>query len=380
MKIPQTMAKDIVDSMKDIINQDINYINAEGIIIASTDQKRVGDVHGGAKLVLEKNEEVTVKYDNQFEGSKKGINLPVNFNNEIVGVIGVTGSESEVVKYGSIIKKMTEILIKEAYLVEQKKIGRESRKQFVEEVLFLKMEEDTKVLKMRAELLGVRIDIPKYVVVGRIKNDDETQSISELQTYEKILSVVEGYFSFNSENLIVQNGNNYIMILDCNGTKDIIKKLDGLADLINGKFNLNLRFGIGSCCNSLKDMRNSYIEAKKALSIAIASIDNIIVEYEALDIDLILDDITEVNIKIFIDRVLGGIREEQLGMYTDILLKYIENDRSIIKTSDELFIHKNTLQYRLNNIYKITGYNPRFTKDLVVLYMAIKALRYKKIT
>ena len=47
--------------MKDIINQEVNYMDIEGKIIASTDSSRIGTFHGGAKRVLETNEEVVIK-------------------------------------------------------------------------------------------------------------------------------------------------------------------------------------------------------------------------------------------------------------------------------------------------------------------------------
>lgn len=86
MKIPQYLACDIVESMKKIINQDINYIDTDGMIIASTNKNRVGTFHGGAKRVLTTKSELIISFDDQYEGTKQGINLPVFFQNDIVGV------------------------------------------------------------------------------------------------------------------------------------------------------------------------------------------------------------------------------------------------------------------------------------------------------
>ena len=51
-----------------------------------------------------------------------------------------------------------------------------------------------------------------------------------------------------------------------------------------------------------------------------------------------------------------------------LLRSYVENNRSIARTAEELFIHKNTVQTQLNRIYERTGYNPRDSKDLTLLY------------
>ena len=54
MKVPESLARDIVGRMKEIIKQDINYIDKNGIIIASTNEKRIGTFHDGGKRVVSK--------------------------------------------------------------------------------------------------------------------------------------------------------------------------------------------------------------------------------------------------------------------------------------------------------------------------------------
>jgi carbohydrate diacid regulator len=72
----------------------------------------------------------------EYEGSKNGINLPIEFNEEIIGVIGITGNYNQVYKYGQIIKKMTEILLLDSYRREQHMIEQKARDRFLEEWIF----------------------------------------------------------------------------------------------------------------------------------------------------------------------------------------------------------------------------------------------------
>ena len=51
---------------------------------------------------------------------------------------------------------------------------------------------------------------------------------------------------------------------------------------------------------------------------------------------------------------------------------YYQNDRSVAQAAEKLYIHKNTLQYKLNNIYTKSGFNPRNFEDAVLLYLAIR--------
>ncbi len=62
--------------------------------------------------------------------------------------------------------------------------------------------------------------------------------------------------------------------------------------------------------------------------------------------------------------------DNQISASIHLLRSYVENNRSIARTAEELFIHKNTVQTQLNRIYERTGYNPRDSKDLTLLYAA----------
>ena len=116
MNISQNLATNILYHMKDIINQDLNYINVDGIIIASTDPKRVGTFHAPSLECVKKRKNIIIENDSQYEGSRNGINMPIYFDDSIIGVIGITGNKNEVEKFGEIIKLMTEVLIKEAWI------------------------------------------------------------------------------------------------------------------------------------------------------------------------------------------------------------------------------------------------------------------------
>ena len=135
MDISTSLATDILLKMKEIINQDLNYININGVIIASTDPKRVGDFHEASLLCIKKAKEVIIENDEQYVGSRKGINMPIYFDDNIIGVIGITGEKSEVEKYGEIIRMMTGILIKEAWIKDQDIRKKEIIKAFIERII-----------------------------------------------------------------------------------------------------------------------------------------------------------------------------------------------------------------------------------------------------
>ncbi|NLC65333.1 MAG: hypothetical protein GX752_00165 [Clostridium sp.] len=106
MNLSRQYAQNIVREINSIIGENINIMDGKGIIIASSDKNRIDTFHGGAKKIIDENlKQLLVHYDGEYEGAFTGTNIPIEFNNNIVGVIGVTGPDEEVLKYGKIIKK-----------------------------------------------------------------------------------------------------------------------------------------------------------------------------------------------------------------------------------------------------------------------------------
>ena len=121
MQLSRHNAEIIVKELNTIINDKINMMNEKGVIIASTDQERIGQEHEGAKRIInDRLEELIIHSHDRYEGSLEGVNYPIIISNEIIGVVGITGPYNKVAKYGQITKKMTEILIQEISIKEQK--------------------------------------------------------------------------------------------------------------------------------------------------------------------------------------------------------------------------------------------------------------------
>ncbi|GAA0316546.1 sugar diacid recognition domain-containing protein [Bacillus carboniphilus] len=371
MNVPEALAQVIVDRMKEIINQDINFIDVNCIIIASTDQKRIGKFHGGAQTVLKKKDMLVITSENQYEGTRKGINLPVYFEDTIVGIIGITGSEEEVSKYGKIIQSMTEILIKEAYIVEQNKIERESQKQFIEEILFRIHEEDRDAIKMRSELLNIKLDIPRVVLVARIHEKTNKKSPKTPVINEKIYNFIKRFIEFDPQNFLIQSGMNYILILNENSVNDIKGWVENIHSTLLKEYKNTIYFGIGSLSHNEDELSESYQKARGALKVALSSKDLFYVDYSELDLEVIIDDLSDEVKKKYLHDIFKNMDERSLNDYMELLSTYFRNNGSIMKTADELFLHKNTLQYKLNKIKSVTGYDPRITRDLVVLFIAV---------
>lgn len=374
MNVSNNLAQDIVEDMKEIINQDINYFDQNGVIIASTDKDRIGKFHGGAKKTLEIRDNLIINYDGEYVGTRAGINLPVYFEKEIVGVIGITGRREEVEKYGKIIQRMTEILVKEAYLKEQDNMEREAKRQFIEELLF-RYYSDDRTLLTRAEFLNINTSIPRIVSIARIIEKDNGEISLTPDRNDRVFTSFKELLANSSQNLIVQSGMNIIVIHELRMKENIDTIIKDIKENIEKTYKVKLFFGIGEESNNLKEIKKSYKEAKKSLDIALAFRDKDILYYDDLNIGLLIDDIPIDTINKYTKKIFSNMTNKEINDYTILMDSYIKHNGSITKASEELFLHKNTLQYRLNKLDNLTGFNPRNLSEMVVLYLAFTLFR-----
>lgn len=172
MNLDPKIAETIVNNLKDVINHEINLFDTTGTIIASTDPARIGTTHEGARLAIETQQPVPIDSEHQFKGAKHGINMPVMFQDTAVAVIGITGERAEVEPFGNVIKKMTEILIRENW-DHVERYDRRVRVSNLAGILKLR-HHDESLAAYYASMLRVDLDIPRLVLVGRAQAEDDS--------------------------------------------------------------------------------------------------------------------------------------------------------------------------------------------------------------
>ena len=134
LRLSQQGAQAIVEEVGAIVGQNINMMDPEGYVIASTDPERIGTLHEGArKIIREHLDELYVRDEEATFTSRPGLNLPVYQAGSIAGVIGITGRYEEVAGYGQIVKKMVEILIRENAEQDERRMGQRVLNRFLED-------------------------------------------------------------------------------------------------------------------------------------------------------------------------------------------------------------------------------------------------------
>lgn len=361
MNISVSLATNILNKMKEIIHQDLNYIDKSGIIIASTAPDRTGTFHAAGLKSIKEKTPIIINNDDEFHGSRKGINMPIYFNDTIVGAIGISGDKNEVEKYGEIIKMMTEILIKEAWIKDSDIRAKEINRTFIERIV-----------------LGYDYDFfpttdftfPYAVVVGKLNKNNS------FLVNDKIYDILKNSLSHNKNNIYTISRNEIIILYHFYKDENISKTIFQLQEKLLEKTKLDFRFGIGTKAFEYSSLKESYKAAKEILNFMIKfSIKKSVSEYEKMDLEFIFLNLKKSDIENFTNRILKNFTPKEIEEFSLLMNSYEENNGSILHTSEALFMHKNTLQYKLNKIKQLSGYDPRHLKDFIVLSLAFKLQR-----
>jgi len=267
MEISTKMAQEIVTQMNTIIDQDINFMNNEAQIIASTNYQRVGQFHEGAKKVLSTEEALVIEDDSLYYGSKNGINIPIKFEEQIIGVIGITGNKDIVSKCGEIIRKMSEILIKEDYLKNINFKKRLRNRYLIEDIIY----------SNEPQLLET-FDDECIAIVGKPYGD-------LVLDYDYIYTILE------EDDEIVNDSvyaiiNDAIYLLFKNDNECIDNKLNSLNKLFKSRLNEVFFYGVGEPIDSIKFAKSSFEKAMDALKWNISYLKKDIVYYRDMDLGL----------------------------------------------------------------------------------------------
>jgi len=364
MKISAKQATAIIDSLRGVIKHDINFINLKSIIIASSDKSRIGDFHEGSQTVIKSQETMIIESDDEYRGTKEGINLPVLFDDDIVAVIGITGKYEDVKKFSDVIRKLTEILIKEFYYRDQTEIRRENERYLVE--LMINNLESSESIRNIANSLDITLEQLDRLVIIKLQEKEHK--------YENMRNLI-----FNSirkrldkSELIVNSHGDYILLL---GDTDV-KKLNKIIGYVTSKYSIGLSVGMSESMSDVSEIYYQYLNTNRIVQIAHKTERFEIVKLGDFDLELILLNIDDSIKSTYLKKVFQDIDKDTLKQWTEMLMVFSRNNGSINATSEELFVHKNTLQYRLKKVKEITGYDPRKLRDFTILYLAI--LLYKQ--
>ena len=170
-----------------------------------------------------------------------------------------------------------------------------------------------------------------------------------------------------------------IKALDGNDSEDVLDETARmLVDMLNSEAMTTVRVAYGTVVDEIKGVSKSYKEAKMALDVGkIFYIEKSIIAYNTLGIGRLIYQLPVNLCQIFIKEVFGDTIPDEID--DEILMtvnKFFENSLNVSETSRQLYIHRNTLVYRIEKLQKATGLDIRVFDDALTFKIALMVVNY----
>lgn len=204
------------------------------------------------------------------------------------------------------------------------------------------------------------------------------QGVTELPPHEIIESLVED----KTRNYVINISEQDIVIVkevpDSDTQEELVSYAEKLIDLAFTKYGAKILVGISSVVEKLKDLARAYKEARIALEVGkVFDIERPVMSYENLGIGRLIYQLPTTLCEIFLGEVFKKGSLESLDRETLVTVQsFFENNLNVSETSRKLFVHRNTLVYRLEKIRKLTGLDLREFDHAVTFKVALMVKKY----
>jgi len=224
----------------------------------------------------------------------------------------------------------------------------------------------------RAKKLHIELVQPRIVYLIEARYDKESGAMEMLKSL----------FSPQSGDVVTAVDERYIILVKQLSQDDDYNDVEATAktivDMMNTEAMLKVQVAFGTIVNELKDVSKSFKEAKMALDVGkIFYADKEVVGYNTLGIGRLIYQLPINLCKMFIEEIFGGDIPEELDEETLVTVNtFLENNLNVSETARQLYVHRNTLLYRLEKLQKATNLDIRVFDDALTLKIALMVVSY----
>lgn len=373
MLITYELAQQIVDHILPIVQQNVNIMNSSGLIMGSGQKNRINTYHQGAKEVIARGEVVEIHPDelDLFPGALPGLNWPIILDKQIVGVVGVSGDPAAVRSTAKLVKMVTELILERESLIEGFRSNLQLKEHFVQLLLSGRWEDCSDQIKSTAQLLRFTLELPRAAAVANIRPLLDT-ACSQYGTHDLVMARTRDVLTQSIERSGLIDERDLVIV-----TEDkciIFKHFPQAAEpavlqdwgqqfqaLLNREYsNTGFSLGLGSLTNSPEQLYTSYTEALFVCRQAdVHAVPGIIYHFDVLTAYLLAAGsqtsacLAFQNLQTKITTRLGKKYDLQNTINT-----LLEHNLNVSSAAKALFIHRNTLVFRLEKLQELTGLCP----------------------
>ena len=345
----------VIHQMKDIVGRTIGAIDENGIIIACSELAKIGESRQRVKeeLSFSRDSMVIDGYTYKF----------INANSKNDCIVFVEGDDKEA-------EKVAQILAVSLGNIKSLYDEKYDKGSFIKNIILDNILPNDIYIKSNELHMGN--DEYRAVIVVKF------QGATEVTPYEIIQNIV----SDKTKDYVINISEQDIVIVkevsDGTTSEDLEAEVQGILRQAQTEYAAKLLIGISSIVEKLKDLARAYKEARIALEVGkVFDIERPIMSYDNLGIGRLIYQLPTTLCEIFLQEVFKKGSLESLDRETLMTVQsFFENNLNVSETSRKLFVHRNTLVYRLEKIRKLTGLDLREFDHAVTFKVALMVKKY----
>ena len=340
----------IIGETKQIINEECSVWDLQGKCLATTSQD-VDRVEKDVKVFLEVSDE-------NIRITKQTACFAVRQEGELVYVFVIHRALDNVDMLGKLCVSRLEQV---NHLYEK----RVDKNRFFQQLLL-----DNMLLVdvyNQAKKLNVEIEAKRVVLVIEPKKQSESL----------VLETMKGMYSTGTKDYVTSVDEGHIILVKALDKNDAYEEVTEIAkavvDMLATEVMVDARVAYGTIIEELKDVSKCYKEASMALDVGrIFYVEKNILAYNELGIGRLIHQLPVSLCEMFLDEVFHGNAIEQLDKETLMTVNaFFENNLNISETARQMYLHRNTLGYRLDKITRTTGLDVKKFDDALAFKIAL---------
>ncbi|MCI6653053.1 MAG: helix-turn-helix domain-containing protein [Ruminococcus sp.] len=345
----------VIHQMRDTIDRTIGIVDETSVVIACSELGRIGEVN---ESINAETLSFTVPYViNGYTYQSFGVNQRPEY------AVFVSGTDEAAQRYVG-------LLAVSLNAIKQYYDEKYDRSNFIKSVILDNILPGDIYLKARE--LHFNSEVSRVVMLIKIT------SKAEISAYD----VLQNLFPDKSKDFIINiNETEIALVKELKPgieEKDLEKLAGSIVDTLSSEFYTHCTVGIGTIVVGIKDLAHSFKEAQVALEVGkVFDNERTIISYDNLGIARLVYQLPTTLCEMFLKEVFKRGSIESLDQETLFTIqKFFENNLNVSETSRKLFVHRNTLVYRLEKIKKLTGLDLREFEDAIVFKVALMVKRY----
>lgn len=355
MKMSNRLFQGVVHQMRDVINRVIGVVDETAAIIACSDLSKVGLTNEFIALDLSDSHDTFIR--DGYTYKPFGPHIKPDY------AVFVEGTDESASKYA-------QLLAISLSSIKQYYDEKYDRNNFVKNVVLDNILPGDIYIKARE--LHFNADATRVAFLIRVSGSND------VSTYD----VVQNLFPDKQKDFVFSIGENDIVLIKeikpGIDSKDLEKLARSIADTLSGEFYTKAVVGIGTAVTGVKELATSFKEAQVALEVGkVFDNEETIVRYDNLGIARLIYQLPVTLCETFLKEVFhqGGIESlDHETLFT--IRRFFENNLNVSETSRKLFVHRNTLVYRLEKIKKLTGLDLREFDHAIIFKIALMVRKY----